>query len=127
MGTGNVLFRIAKNVSKEVCTKTAMNRLPFVLLKTQVMTTVKTVAARTNITIFRMVGGRFQTGAQNRGRCQNAQMGPRIRLPTKGPYARCRRGSANPRHPSSSPVVLLRRKCKQKDRAWAVGPRWRAL
>src|SRR5947207_15576571 len=34
MGTGNALFRRAKNVSKEVCTKTAMNRLPFVLLKT---------------------------------------------------------------------------------------------
>src|SRR5436189_5592441 len=103
MGTGNALFRIAKNVSKEVCTKTAMNRLPFVLLKTHVMTMVKAIDAMTNITMLRMVGGRFQTGAQNRGRCQNAQMGPRIRLPNKGPYRRCSLGSANPRHPGSSP------------------------
>jgi len=38
-----------------VCTNTAMNRLPFVLLKTHVMTTVNAIAAMTNITMLKIV------------------------------------------------------------------------
>jgi len=34
-----------------------MNRLPFVLLKTHVMTMVKAIAAMTNMAMLRMVGG----------------------------------------------------------------------
>src|SRR5262249_20834252 len=121
MGTGKSLFKIAKTVSKDVCTKRAMNRLPLVLLKIQVMTAVKTVAAVINITMLRMVGGKFQAGIQNMGRCQNAQMGPRMRLPKNGPYRRCRRGSANPRHLGSSPSGPPRKNMKTKRGSMGSG------
>ena len=68
-------------MSKDACTKIAMSRLPFVLLKTHVMMMVKAIAAMTNMTMLRMVGGKFQAGTQNMGRCQNAQSGPEDQAP----------------------------------------------
>ena len=110
MGAGKSRFRIARTQSKEVCTKTAMNRLPFVLLKTHVMTMVKAIAAMTNITMLRMVGGKFQAGTQNMGRCHNAQRGPRIRLPTKGPCSRCKAGQRE----SAPPRLFAQRSSQEK-------------
>src|SRR3954449_10266311 len=103
MAAGKSIFRIKKGVLKDTWSKTAMSRLPFVLLKTHVMTMVKEMAEMTYRTMLRRVGGKFQLGTQNMGRCQNAQRGPRMRLPIKGPCSRCRRGSAKPRQPGSSP------------------------
>src|SRR5919202_46851 len=103
MGAAKSRFRIKKVVLKDACIKTAMSMLPFVLLKTHVMPIVKQMAEMIYKTMLRRVGGKFQVGIQNMGRCQNAQRGPRMRLPTKGPCSRCRRGSAKARHPGSSP------------------------
>jgi hypothetical protein len=81
-----------------------MSTLPFVLLKTHVMMMVTGMEAMTNRTTLARVGGKFQAGTQKKGRCHNAQSGPRIRLPTKGPCNRYRRGNAKPRQPGSSPT-----------------------
>ena len=68
-------------MSKVACTKMAMSRLPFVLLKTHVMMMVKAVAEMTNRTMLRRVGGKFQAGTQNKGRCHNAQRGAEDQAP----------------------------------------------
>src|SRR5262249_35821763 len=42
------------------------------------------------------------TGPKKMSRCHTLQSAPRMRVPTSGPYRRCKRGSAKPRHPPSS-------------------------
>src|SRR5215204_7824470 len=97
----------------------AIRRLPFVLLKTHVYMMAKQVVARTNITTLKVV--RVFQGVKNKGRCHKPQRTPRMRLPTKGPCSDCRRGSANPRQPGSSPSGPPRKICKQRRRAGAAG------
>src|SRR3954453_17716081 len=103
MAAGKSIFRIKKVVLKDACIKTAMSRLPFVLLKTHVMTMVKEMADMTYRTMLRRVGGKFQLGTQKMARGKNAKRGRGMRPPTKGPCSRCSRGSPKPRQPGSSP------------------------
>src|SRR5215207_593764 len=82
----------------------AMRTLPFVLLKTHIMTRRRPTRARANTTKSRTVplGGmsvRSSDGIKNPGRCQRAQRLPRMRPPTTGPCSCCKRGWAKPLHP----------------------------
>src|SRR6266487_476546 len=90
MGAGKSLFRAAINMSKDACIKVAISKLPFVLLKIHVMTMVKAIAAMTNIAMLRMVGGRFQAGTQNIGRCRGSGSRPKDRASSAGGEARIR-------------------------------------
>src|ERR687898_776395 len=90
----------------------AISTLPFVLLKTHVYMTAKQVDARAITARLNTVSS-FQ-GVKNRGRCQSAQRGPRIRIPRRGPYSDCSRGSANPRQPGSSPSAPPRKSTYKK-------------
>ena len=87
---------------KDACINMVISRLPSALLNTHVMTTVSAVIITTNMTMFATVGG-VHTPVQNRGKCHKAHSTPKRMLPASGPYAACRRGSAKPRQPGSSP------------------------
>src|SRR5215213_10070035 len=94
--------KVAYVVFMDECPKMVRSTLPFVLLKSHVNMMVLKMHARRNRTKLSMLGGVSQNGIKNRGRCHNAHTGPRMRLPTNGPCNACRRGSANPRQPTSS-------------------------
>lgn len=106
------------NVLNEACISMVMSRLPFAWLKTHVMMIVRAVIMTMNIRMFGIVGG-VHTPVQNRGRGHSAHSTPRMTLPTSGPYRRCKRGSAKPRQPGSSPSGPPSRNVVAKARGYA--------
>jgi hypothetical protein len=60
-------------------------------------------------------------GPKKKGRCHTPQSVPRMRLPTAGPYRRCMRGCAKPRHRISShsgAMPIVREIAIHSGRAW---------
>ena len=113
-GSGKEQTHGPTSTSKDVCSKMASSMLPFVLLNTHVKTMVMNITAARNRTMVRMVEGVPQTLTQNRGRCQHAQSGPRIRVPTRGLCSRCSRGRETP-PPSFLEQRLLRRSKQEEE------------
>jgi hypothetical protein len=92
-------------------TSMTRGRLPLVLLKTQVMTTLNKRQKSTNERMLLGFTPPFSRphSVRNRGRCHPAHSAPRIKVPKRGPCSRWWRTSAKSRQPgsSASPVVTI--------------------
>jgi hypothetical protein len=102
---------VVENASMDVCTSTAVSRLARVLLNTQLKTTLKATATRTNKTIPEMPPPPEEAahaGTRNWGRCQNAHRTPRTRDAVRGTIPALQAGQRE-----AAPTDLLEQRAAQ--------------